>query len=155
MGLRENMKTEPVTKLALRAPILLGPEEKVRVAIEKMRQQKLGCVIVVDTNNRPLGMFTESMLTQLLARGQNILDDPVRTHMADRVPWVEERAPIADILDVMEVKNVRFLCVVNDEGRVTGLTGQKGLMEYIADHFPGLVMVQRVGCPPSMHREGA
>ena len=43
----------------------------------------------------------------------------------------------------------RFLCVLDEDGRTrVALTGQKGLSEYIADHFPQQVMVQRVGGKP-------
>ena len=46
--------------------------------------------------------------------------------------------------------------VLDNDGKVIALTGQKGLMEYIADHYPGQIMVQRVGVPPySQSREGA
>jgi hypothetical protein len=45
--------------------------------------------------------------------------------------------------------------VVDEEGKVTALAGQKSLMEYVAEHFPGQVMVQRIGCPPCSEREGA
>ena len=56
----------------------------------------------------------------------------------------------------MQLKNLRFLCVVDENGQVAGLTGQRGLMEYVAEHFPGEVMVQRIGQPPYLSdREGA
>ena len=64
--------------------------------------------------------------------------------------------PIADVLAALELKNVRFLAVLDEEGRLVGLTGQKGLMEYVADHFPGQVAVQRINCGPfPQEREGA
>jgi hypothetical protein len=51
---------------------------------------------------------------------------------------------------------VRFLIVINEHGQLAGLTGQKGLMEYVAEHFPGEVIVQRIGCKPyTEEREGA
>lgn len=149
------MTNEPVTQLALREPVLCRPGESVRVAVARMREKKLGCVIVIDENQKPLGMFTESMLTQMLASGATTLDEPVESHMAVKWPWVKQTDPIANVLEAMMTKNVRFICVVDDEGRVTGLTGQKGLMEYVAEHFPQQVMVQRVGSPPPAEREGA
>ena len=93
---------------------------------------------------------------QLIAKGAAYLDDPVSMHTADRFPWVSSTDPVAQVLESMQVKNVRFLCVVDEAGRVTGVTGQKGLMEYIAEHFPNQVMVQRIGREAQMHqREGA
>ena len=63
--------------------------------------------------------------------------------------------PISDVLSAMEYKNVRF-CGRRRRRRLAGLTGQKGLMEYIADHYPDEVCVQRIGGAPfPLEREGA
>jgi predicted transcriptional regulator len=120
-----------------------------------MRSRELGCVFVVDADHKLIGMFTESMLTQQLAHGKALLDEPIKSHMSDHWPWVQMADPIADVLEAMNVNNTRFICVVDKDGRAAALTGQKGLMEYIADHFPSQVMVQRIGCSPTLDREGA
>jgi CBS domain-containing protein len=121
-----------------------------------MREGRLGCAIVVDEERHPVGVFNEAMLRTLMADTPAILSDKVESHMATTFPWVESTDAIEMVLNAMEEKNARFVVVVDEEGRVAGLTGQKGLMEYVAEHFPGEVMVQRVGTesfPDS--REGA
>jgi CBS domain-containing protein len=156
MGLYENMQNEPVSRLALRDPVTASLNDTIRDVVGKMREKDLGCVIVVDEDRKPLGMFTESMLTQLVARDLAALEEPLERHIAERWPWVKLSDPIALVLEAMSLKNVRFLCVVDDDGRLAGLTGQKGLMEYVAEHFPRQVMVQRIGGTPYTHeREGA
>jgi CBS domain-containing protein len=145
MGLRENMQNEPVSTLALREPVTAGPNATIREAIVAMRKKRLGCVIVVDESGVPAGMFTESMLTQLLLQDHRAVEDRLVDHMAEQWPRVKLTDPVEDVLDALDLKNVRFLCVVDDEDQLAGLTGQKGLMEYVADHFPGKVMVQRIG----------
>ena len=121
-----------------------------------MRHGKLGCVVITDDDHKPVGIFTEAMLRQLLAKGQLVLDQPLVDHMATTFPWVNESDPVEFVIDAMEMKNVRFVVVVCEDGTVAGLTGQKGLMEYVAEHFPGEVMVQRVGGKPFPGtREGA
>ena len=156
MGLFENMNEETVSNLNLREPVLVKPEQKVRDAVQAMRDESRGCAILVDEDRRPVGMFTESMLTQMVSTMPSALDDPINKHAATHWPQVSLSDPINSVLDALEMKNSRFLSVVDDEGRITGVTGQKGLMEYVADHFPGQVMVQRVGHKPCMYaREGA
>lgn len=156
MGLFENMNTETVQSLNLRDPVLAKPDDKLRDVIQAMRKLKLGCAILVDGQRKPVGMFTESMLTRLMASNPGAINDPVGDHAADHWPQVQMSDPIVSVLEALEVKNVRFLSVVGDNGRIAGLTGQKGLMEYIADHFPEQVTVQRVGLSPSLKsREGA
>lgn len=156
MPLLKNMQTEPVSRLALREPVTASPGTSLREAIVMMREPNLGCVIVVDDEQKPLGTVTEAMITQLLAQSPEALDDPVEKHLSAQWPWVKLTDPVADVLEALDAKNVRFLCVVDDDGRLCGLTGQKGLMEYVAEHFPGQAMVQRIGGKPyPVQREGA
>ena len=156
MSLFENMNNEEVRSLNLRDPVLVSPDDKLKDVIQAMRQQELGCAILVDDERKPVGMFTESMLTRLIATNPEAVNEPVPNHAADQWPQVQLTDPIVSVLEALELKNVRFLSVVDEEGHIAGLTGQKGLMEYVADHFPSQVMVQRVGQSPSMQsREGA
>lgn len=156
MGLLKNMQTESVSRLALREPATTKPGATVGQAVQEMRKQNIGCVFVVDEERKPIGEFTEAMLVQLVKSDPTLIDDPLEKHMAKHWPWVMTTDPISDVLESLEAKNVRFLCVVDEEGRVVGLTGQKGLMEYVAEHFPGQVAVQRIGGKPyPSKREGA
>jgi predicted transcriptional regulator len=156
MGLMENMRNEHVARLALREPVKVAPETPIRDVIQRMRDAHLGCAIIIDGDNKPTGMFTESMLTQLLVHNREALNEPVSQHMATQWPWVMLSDPISHVLEAMQMKNVRFICVVDEQGRLAGLTGQKGLMEYVAEHFPEQVMVQRIGSTPYLQeREGA
>lgn len=157
MGLFENMNKEPVRNLNLRDPVLAKPEDSVSDVIQAMRESDLGCAILIDEDRKPVGMFTEGMLTQIVAAGGTAsFAQPVSSQAADHWPQVKMSDPIVAVLEALELKNVRFLSVVDEEGRIAGLAGQKGIMEYVADHFPGQVMVQRVGQKPYMHdREGA
>lgn len=155
MGLNENLMTDHVSDLAIREPVCCRPDEDLRAAIQRMRDRNLGCAIVVDDQHKPVGIVTESMITQKLANNSSAIAGQVSQHMAENCPWVNLSDPVALVLDAMQTQNTRFLCVVDDSGKVVGLTGQKGLMEFVADHFPQQVLVQRVGAMPSTEREGA
>ena len=156
MGLQENFRNETVNELEIREPVTVPTTSTLRETVTLMRDQNLGCAAVVGDDHKPMGVFTESMLTELLSHGPVPMDEPIEKYMVDRYPWVRSTDKISDVLEAMQLKNVRMLTVVDAEGRVTGLTGQRGLMEYIAEHFPGQVMVQRVGQPPYLSdREGA
>ena len=156
VGLQENMRNEPISRLALREAITVPPDILVRDVVVLMHEKQLGCIIVVDEDNKPTGMFTEAMLRHLLVENRAGLDNTVEAHMADQFPWAKMSDPVVTVLEAMQTKNHRFVCVVDEQGRVAGLTGQKGLMEYIADHFPQQVLTQRAGTkPPLSEREGA
>lgn len=156
MGLQENFQNELVSELELREPVTVHRGDDLRKVVTAMRGRKLGCAIVVDDDRKPIGIFTESMLTEMLTHATADMDSPIEKSMAVRCPWVRITDPISDVLEAMQMKNIRMLCVVDQSDHVVGLTGQRGVMEYIAEHFPGQVTVQRVGQPPSLtEREGA
>jgi len=156
MTIYDDMQTDRVSELALRPPIRNKPTDSVRDAVVNMRAGKLGCTIVVDDDDKPIGVFTEAMLRQQFSHSNGVLDDELKSHMATTFAWVSTSDPVETVLDAMELKNIRFVVVVNEDGTVAGLTGQKSLMEYVAEYFPGEVMVQRVGSQPFPDtREGA
>ncbi len=156
MGLRQDILREPVSELVLRELIALKPGDTVRRAVAKMREKKLGCVVVVDADGRPLGKFTERLLIKLLLAGPQRLEEPVASHMAAVWGTIKLTDPIAKAIRVMQDKSLRFLIVLESDGRAVGLTGQRGLMEYIADHFPRAVKGQTMDSKLYMdQREGA
>lgn len=156
MGLYENMRSEKVSRLALRNPVVVKETSTVREAVEAMRSNKLGCAIVLDSDRMPIGLFPESELTKLLCQDPNVINEPLAKFVKKDWPAVQLTDPIERVLAALESHNVRFLIVVDEQGQLAGLTGQKGLMEYVAEHFPGQVNVQRIGGNPyPVNREGA
>jgi CBS domain-containing protein len=156
MGLRENMLEETVAKLPLREVIKVRPGTPVRQVAEKMRKKKLGCAILVDAKGKPIGKFTERKLLRLLLESPDNLDLPVEKFSYPSGDPVALTDSIAKMIQVMQARQLRFLSVVDAKGRVVALTGQKGLMEYIAEHFPRRVKVERLQSQLSIDdREGA
>jgi len=137
MGVYQRMLETPVRRLALRDALTVAGAMTVREAATRMRVKGIGCAIVTDRHGKPQGMFTEAMLRQLLVHNVAGLGRPIEAFMADRFPWVDESDPVAMVLEAMQSKNYRFVCVVDDQGRASALTGQKGLIEFLAQHAPG------------------
>jgi CBS domain-containing protein len=155
MGLRENIKTDSVEELAVRDLIAVGKSATVLEAVELMRKRHLGCVIVVDSKGKPIGKFTERQLLKLLLSNAS-MDTPISKVMYDDPNAISIKAPIQKMVELMETRRLRFICVVDEKGKAVGLSGQKGLMEYIAEFFPRQVKAQLMEKKLSMsQREGA
>lgn len=157
MRLEENIKKECVSDLPLREAIIVQTDTAVIAAIEVMRERQLGCAIVVDDDGKPLGTFTERTIIDLvLQQPGNLHALVVGEHMDEEWFSVQKTESIRRVMEIIQQRAARFVCVLDEEGQVVALTGQKGLSEYVAEHFPRQVMVQRVGGKPGMDtREGA
>ena len=156
MGFRQDLKEETVDSLPLRDAIAVDPHTVIRAAIALMRSHSLGCAVVIDEDGRPQGIFTEQSVIKLLMQNAMMDDLPV-SEFADREFVVARKSdPIAKVWDAISSDGNRFVCVVDDDGRLMGLTGQRGIAEYVADCFARQVVVQRLGGTPWMQsREGA
>ena len=156
MGLYQKLMREPVSALELRELITVQPSTTVREAILRMQQNRLGCVAVVDSDGRPVGKFTERLLIRLLLTDSAALGEPVSQHM--NAPWstVTRDDSIARLIDCMESGRLRYVCVVDGDGRAEALVGQKGVTKFLADQFPREVKVQLMTSKQHMdQREGA
>lgn len=155
MGLFNNLKRDPVKSLNIRTPVCVRSDQLLSDVVRSLRKQHLGCAFVIDSNRKPIGMLTENMLTQIVAKNPDAMHDAVGDYAATHFPKVLETDAIATVLEALEVNNVRFLAVVNKADQIVGLTGQKGLMEFVAEHFPQ-VPVQKIESPSNLPaREGA
>ncbi|MCH5377927.1 MAG: CBS domain-containing protein [Planctomycetes bacterium] len=157
MGLIENFQRERVRDVPLREAVKVSPDLSVSAAVELMQEKQLGCAVVVDDQDRPLGIFTERTVIDLLLQQSGDMDAiSVKDHLDPNWSCVREDDPLSTLVEAVQDKGARFLCVTDADGRVIALTGQKGLAEYVADHFPRQVMVQRLGGKPgTVEREGA
>ncbi|MDH3583799.1 MAG: CBS domain-containing protein [Phycisphaerae bacterium] len=142
MGLQENIRAEPISDLLLRQAVTAPPQRPVRQVVATMRRVTLGAVIVVDEQGLPLGMFNEKLLIRMLADDPSALDQPVGDHMCQLPVTVRSDASIAKLINTMQAHKLRWICVVDAEGRPTNLTGLRGVMEYLIDYFPNSVKVQ-------------
>ncbi len=109
MGLYENMLPEPIRQVALSEAVTVPGELSVRDAVLRMRDKKLGCVIVVNADHKPLGMFTEAMVRRLLIDDRTALDDSIENHLADQFPCAEINEPVVTVLEAMPAENHRFV----------------------------------------------
>jgi CBS domain-containing protein len=156
MELEFNVYGETVRSLPLRDPIAVAPNTVVRAAVARMRSLRLGCAVIVDLDRKPIGVFTERSLLSALIQNASLDRRVVGDFTDPSFVQLKSSDPISRVWDAIQHEGARFICVTDDSGRLIGLTGQKGLAEYVSEYFPGQVMVQRLGCTPWMQtREGA
>lgn len=157
MGLRENILREPISVLQLRPYAAVTADATVRQAVDAMRAKQIGATMIVDEAGKAIGMFNEKMLIRLLINNPKLMDDPIEQHMTRNIFTVQAGDSIAKLISTMQNRRLRWVSIVDEEGRPTALTGLRGVVEYVADYFPHQVKVQPIdGSKVSIKtREGA
>jgi CBS domain-containing protein len=156
MGFREQLEQEPTSSLPLRDAVVVHSGTLVRAAVAEMRTHSLGCAVIVDSAGVPSGIFTEQSVIELLVQNASLDDRPIQDFADPSFVSVRSSEPISRVWDAIQLAGARFVCVTDDDGRLIGITGHRGVAEYLADCFAEQVTVQRLGSTPWMqNREGA
>jgi CBS domain-containing protein len=116
----------PLSEMLEREPISCQPEAPVRSALEAMNRHRIGSMIVVDGNARPIGILTlPDVLSRVALPGCN-LDDPISAVMTSGVTTLPPDATLYDAALTMIRRGIRHVIVVND-GRLAGVVTQSDL----------------------------
>ncbi|QDV83273.1 CBS domain-containing protein [Planctomycetes bacterium TBK1r] len=156
MSFKEQLSREQIRTLPLRDAIALDEHTVARAAIALMRTHSLGCAVIVDPGCRPQGIFNEQSIIRMLMAGVSLDTTAISAFADPDVGIVRADDPILFAWQAVVDQGHRFLCVTDDEGYLIGLTGQRGLAEYVCDCYAKQIAVQRLGSAPWMlQREGA
>ncbi|WP_019624638.1 DUF294 nucleotidyltransferase-like domain-containing protein [Thioalkalivibrio thiocyanoxidans] len=129
------------TPLALRiarGPVTCRPDTRLREVLTTMRDERVGSVVAVDDERRPVGIFTLHDLLARVALKDVGLDTPLDAVMTPDPVALEERTPGFEGIEAMTEHGMTHLCVVRD-GRLVGVLGERDLLTSQPLTLDGLV----------------
>lgn len=148
-GIEYYMNFKTVGSVMRREVCLLTETDLIADAVRLMIEKHQSCVLIVDANQRPIGVVTERDVVRLcgdhahserLVLGQ-VMNAPVRAAKPEDL--------LHEAVRSMAANHIRRLVVVNDEGVVCGLLTHHeivhGLEMDYAQHFKALTDLQSRG----------
>ena len=119
--------------------VCIAPATPLSQAIEAMKQDEGGCVIVCEDNSRLVGIFTErDLLTKIV--GQDVdLNAPISNWMSPVVATLGPEATIGETVTMMNDKGHRNIPLVRD-GRLVGSVSVFDVISYLAESYPKTTM---------------
>jgi arabinose-5-phosphate isomerase len=95
-------------------------EQKLGAGLIEMSQKGLGMTIVVDANDRILGVFTDGDLRRAFDKQIDVHSTPMSAVMTPNGKTIGPRALAAEAVHLMEVHRITALPVVDLEGKLVG-----------------------------------
>ncbi|MCI0488291.1 MAG: CBS domain-containing protein [Blastocatellia bacterium] len=130
-GLQRLIMEEPVSAISSSAPVVVAPHATVAEAVRRMREGRIGCVLVVE-NDLLVGVFTERDVLMKFAGTDKNLDESKVTDVMTRSPEkVETTKTLRFALNKMSVGGFRHI-PITDQGRLTGIVTAKDALKFIA-----------------------
>lgn len=134
------------TEGALLAPIAIDAQKTVistssshtiQEAAQRMRDHRVGSIIVVDKEQYPVGIITDTDLRNRIATGEVQLTAPVATLMHHPVVTIAPHATLADCLMTMAQHRVHHLVATEDgtnQSPVAGIISDHDLLLELGNH---------------------
>ena len=99
----------------------IAPEATVREAILAMSQARCGSTIVVDSEQKLLGIFTDGDFRRSIERDVNVLNESVKSVMTVNPASISGHALAAQVLRMIEDRHINDIIVIDDQMKVIGL----------------------------------
>ncbi|MBI3784844.1 MAG: CBS domain-containing protein [Deltaproteobacteria bacterium] len=126
----------PLSELAkLREPAFVGPKASIRQAIDRMKAQRAGCVLV-EEGGRLIGIFTErDVLTKVVGTEIDLDKATVDTMMTADPESLGPDDKVSFALNTMSVRGFRHVPIVNDDDHPCGVVSMRDVVDYMVDLF--------------------
>ncbi len=127
-------RRDNITQLETEDYVYIEPSAPLAEAIEKMKKDEGGCVIVCE-GKRVVGIFTErDLLTKVI--GEEVsMETPVSELMSPVVATLSAEATIGDAVRLMNEKSYRNIPLVR-EGELIGAVSVFDVITYLAESYP-------------------
>ncbi|MBN2886697.1 MAG: PAS domain S-box protein, partial [Chromatiaceae bacterium] len=107
-------------------PLMLSGELSVREVMERMDAGQFTAALAVE-DGRPSGILTQRDLIRLIDEGAD-LSAPMHLHMSHPLFTLDDRATIAEALQLCRRKRIKRVVVLDEAGRVRGMVSHKDLV---------------------------
>lgn len=111
------------------------PDAPLTEAIEQMKRDEGGCVIICDEGGRIVGIFTERDLLNKVVGESVDMNAPVSRFMSQAVETLTADATIGDAVRMMNEKSYRNIPLVKD-GQLIGSISVFDVITYLAETYP-------------------
>jgi CBS domain-containing protein len=125
-----SLMEDPVSVLRPREPVVLRSTATVRDAIRLMLARDIGALLVVDTQGKLVGIFSERDLLTKVAGKEGYGDKAIKDFMTPSPETISSSENLAFALHKMDGGGYRHLPVISN-GRPTGVISVRDLLRHI------------------------
>lgn len=126
------MKIKDRIEFKTKAPVMtFRPNDRVIVAVKAMAEKNYGASVIVDDDNKPVGVVTErDFMRRLLAKGLDVNTTAIAEIMTANLKTAAEDDDVLDWLRIMSNERFRHLPIVDGQGRLVSLMSQGDFVSY-------------------------
>ena len=137
--MKETLWSEPISKVDLQSPAVVPKGTSIVDAVKEMKYNQIGCVIVIDADQKIIGLLSNGDLMHEYVGSTLPGDSPVETIMTKEPFIASPQLTVQEALEIFHSEPFRHMPVLNGE-TIEGILSIRGLMAFIGEHLPIEVM---------------
>lgn len=114
------LKVEDVIRRGKRCPLVKG-DDTIFEVLDKITTAKAGMAIIIDENDKIVGVFTDGDFRRNWRENPNIGNEPVKKYMTKNCKTIKNGKLVDEATFLMRKHKINQLPVVDEENRVIGL----------------------------------
>lgn len=133
----------PLQQILSPAPISVGVVTPIIDVLAIMEQRRISCILAVDSENKPVGIFTEQDAITLMANTPHLNGVTMAMVMHQPVFTAPADMDYRDAYRLMSARNYRHLAVVDASGELAGVITEGDFLHHLGMEY--LVELKTVG----------
>ncbi|MBT8042204.1 MAG: CBS domain-containing protein [Pontiella sp.] len=136
---KETCWSETISKVDLQRAAVVPAGTTIVDAVKEMRLSQIGCVLVVDANQKLIGILSNGDLMHEYVGSTLPGETPVEAIMTRDPVTADLALTVQEALEIFHSKPFRHLPILNGD-KIEGILSIRGLMAFIGEHLPLEVM---------------
>ncbi len=135
-NIEEVLKETKIYQILRPKLVMELPSITLQEAVDLMRGEKSGYLIIADEHSKLLGMFTErEVLMNALKKGTD-WSAPISQFMRTDLHTLTKSSTVGEALAVMAKFSVRHVPLVDEYGQINGILSIRTIVSFLAELFP-------------------
>ena len=125
-----------VGSICTRSIDLADAEESIQAAAHRLRERRVGTLVILDRANKPIGILTDrDLVIRAVAQGKDPLHTYVGNVMTRNLTTISEAARIEQAVSLMRSGGFRRIPVTASDGSIVGLVSLDDILSLLAEEF--------------------
>jgi CBS domain-containing protein len=128
----KSLSEDTVATLNPIGAVSIAEDTPLDVAVQKMQDRKIGCLLVTDRTGKLCGILTErDLVNEVAGQVDDLTSHTVSRFMTHRPETVQADQLLASALQRMMVGDLRYLPLVDDDERPTQIISSRDIINYL------------------------
>ena len=104
-----------VSRMSKRECFTLSENDTVKSASQKFHEKKIGCMPVIDNNEKVIGILSERDLSKFIYTDKFNLTFPISNLMSKTLVTCDLNTSVTELMDEMTEKKIRHILIMEDK----------------------------------------